>query len=370
MSRPTESSAHMPDILQPRWLKNVVSIVLILAVGLFVFPFTQPFAWGVWAAILTWPLWRAVHRRIPNAALAATVMLLILLVVVGVPLVLLAHLSAGEVFKLVNYAVRINREGLATPDWLARVPLIGAEAVQWWTTHLGRPDGLAHLFGSQWNTVAGTASALLRHAGAWVINHLFLLLFSVIVLVCLYIHGERIVVTLERLLRRLHDSAPEFMYAVPTAVRATAFGMGLIAVLEGILLGVAYTIAGLPSPALFGVLTGCMALIPGGAPLSFTLASLYLYADGHPGAAVGLFTWGATELFLVDKFLRPKLIGHSIKLPFLPVFVGLVGGLQMFGILGLVYGPAIMLLAVMVWRRAASSVEPPAPAITTESGTS
>lgn len=358
---PSAASTHMPDILQPRWLKNVASVVLFFCVGLFLFPFLQPFAWGIWAAILTWPAWRWLKRRIHSPALAASVMLLTLMVAVGVPLTLLVRLSAGEVIKLVNYAIVINREGLPVPGWLAGLPLIGDELVLWWRLHPGQPQGLAHLFGSQWDTMAGTASTLVRHAGAWAVGHLFLLLFSLIVLVCLYIHGERIVLTLERLLRRLHHSAPEFMLAVPQAVRATAFGMGLIAVLEGVLLGVAYWLAGLPSPALFGLLSGCMALIPGGAPLSFTLASLFLYAHGHPAQAAALFAWGVSELFVVDKFLRPKLIGHSIRLPFLPVFVGLVGGLQMFGLLGLVYGPAIMLLAVMLWRRAALSVDVPAP---------
>lgn len=348
---------HMPDILQPRWLKNVVSVVLLLAVGLFLFPFLKPFAWGIWAAMLTWPAWQWLRQRIASPALAVTVMLILLLLLVGLPMLLMVRLSAGEVLKLINYAVMVNRDGLPMPDWLPGLPVVGSEAALWWRQNLGQPQGLAQIFGSQWDTMAGTASTLVRRASGWVVSHLFLLLFSLIVLTCIYIHGERIVQALQRLLQRLHHSAPEFMQAVPQAVRATAFGMGIIAILEGILLGVAYAIAGLPSPALFGLLSGCMALIPGGAPLSFTLASLYLYANGQPVAAVGLFSWGACELFLVDKFLRPKLIGHSIRLPFLPVFVGLVGGLQMFGLLGLVYGPAIMLLAVMLWRRAVLSVE-------------
>jgi predicted PurR-regulated permease PerM len=93
-----------------------------------------------------------------------------------------------------------------------------------------------------------------------------------------------------------------------------------------------------------------MALIPGGAPLSFTLVSLYLVASGSPVAGVALFAWGATELFIVDKTLRPKLVGGPIKLPFLPTFFGLIGGVKTMGFLGLFIGPVLMALLVAIWR--------------------
>lgn len=72
----------------------------------------------------------------------------------------------------------------------------------------------------------------------------------------------------------------------------------------------------------FGVITGFMALIPGGAPLSFTLVSIYLVASGSPVAGAALFVWGTCELFVVDKTIRPVLVGGPVKLPFLPTFFG------------------------------------------------
>ena len=113
------------------------------------------------------------------------------------------------------------------------------------------------------------------------------------------------------------------------------------------MLGIAYGIAGAPAPVLLGVVTGYMALIPGGAPLSFTLVSLLLLGQGHAGAALGLFCWGAFELFLVDKFVRPKLIGRRVELPFLAVLFGLLGGVSTMGVIGLFVGPFMM--AVLFW---------------------
>lgn len=93
-----------------------------------------------------------------------------------------------------------------------------------------------------------------------------------------------------------------------------------------------------------------MALVPGGAPLCFTLVSVYLVASGSPIHGIALFTWGTTELFIVDKTLRPRLVGGPIKLPFLPTFFGLVGGVKTMGFLGLFVGPVLMALLVAIWR--------------------
>src|SRR3712207_2442192 len=131
---------------------------------------------------------------------------------------------------------------------------------------------------------------------------------------------------------------PMLRHVLPLSVRGTALGLCSIAVLEGIVLGVAYAIAGAPAPVLLGVITGYLALIPGGAPRSFTMVSLLLLGQGHAAAALGLFTWGTVELFLVDKFVRPKLIGHRVNLPFLAVLFGLLGGVSTLGVIGLFVG--------------------------------
>jgi predicted PurR-regulated permease PerM len=101
---------------------------------------------------------------------------------------------------------------------------------------------------------------------------------------------------------------------------------------------------------LLGVITAVMAMIPGGAPLSFTLVSLYLVGSGEALTGLALFAWGSIELFIVDKTLRPRLVGGPVKLPFLPTFFGLVGGVTTMGFVGLFIGPVLMALIVALWR--------------------
>ena len=74
-------------------------------------------------------------------------------------------------------------------------------------------------------------------------------------------------------------------------------------------------------------------------------------------AGVALFLWGSIELFIVDKTLRPKLVGGPIKLPFLPTFFGLIGGVKTMGLLGLFIGPVLMAILVAIWREWLHEVE-------------
>jgi predicted PurR-regulated permease PerM len=177
------------------------------------------------------------------------------------------------------------------------------------------------------------------------------LLFMLITLFVLYRDGDRIADQIDRVgLRILPSRWERLSRVVPATISATVTGMTLIAIGEGVILGIAYWIAGVPSPVTFGVITAFMALIPGGAPLSFTLVSIYLVASGSAFAGTALFIWGTVELFIVDKTIRPVLVGGPVKLPFLPTFFGLIGGVKTMGIVGLFVGPVLMALLVSIWR--------------------
>src|SRR5690606_5469104 len=180
---------------------------------------------------------------------------------------------------------------------------------------------------------------------------LLTILFMLIALFFAYRDGEGFAAQVNRLGERILPVRWErFSRVVPATISSTVTGMTIIAIGEGVVLGTAYWLAGVPSPVTLGALSGLMALIPGGAPLSFTLVSIYLAASGSLFAGVALFVWGTVELFIVDKTIRPKLVGGPIKLPFLPTFFGLVGGVKTMGFLGLFIGPVLMALLVAIWR--------------------
>ena len=104
------------------------------------------------------------------------------------------------------------------------------------------------------------------------------------------------------------------------------------------------------SSAVFGVLTAVAAMIPFGAPLIFGIAALLLLLQGSLAWAIVVVCIGFAVLFVADHFVRPVLIGGATKLPFIWVLFGILGGVEVWGLLGLFLGPAIMAALILLWR--------------------
>jgi predicted PurR-regulated permease PerM len=119
---------------------------------------------------------------------------------------------------------------------------------------------------------------------------------------------------------------------------------------EGLILGVVYAMVGLPRAVLLGAVTGVLATVPFGAPVIFCLGALFLFSQGESGAAATVLVSGTLVVFVADHFLRPILIGGAARLPFLWVLLGIFGGLESFGLLGLFLGPTIMAVLLALWR--------------------
>ena len=134
------------------------------------------------------------------------------------------------------------------------------------------------------------------------------------------------------------------------AVRGTVNGLVLVGMAEGLLLGLAYGFFGVPHAALFGGATAVLAMIPFGAPLIYTVAALVLLAQSGVLPAAILFGLGCVIVFIADHFVRPVLIGGAVKLPFLWVLLGILGGLEGFGLVGLFLGPTVLAALIALWR--------------------
>jgi len=154
----------------------------------------------------------------------------------------------------------------------------------------------------------------------------------------------------ERLLHWFIDIIPmdqEYKHRVAkqlyTTVMAVARGMLLTAMIQGLTGAVGYWLAGVPAPAMFGMLTALAALIPfvGTSLVWLPLSAAMLYLKG---LNTGLFVllWGALAVGLADNFLRPILIGRGAKLPVFLLFLGIFGGLKIYGPIGIFLGPLLI----------------------------
>ncbi|HEY0296556.1 MAG TPA: AI-2E family transporter [Bordetella sp.] len=341
-------SPVLPASLIARWL-----LLLVLLAGVyFLSGFLVPALAALIIGLATWPLYRRllVSCR-QNTTVGATVALLLVLLVVVVPLSLASIYAFREASHLFAWMLAANRDGAAVPSWMPTIPLVGDRLATYWRTYLGEPHALGDLVQLISGEHIGNIYRMVLGAAGNAVQLLLAVLFMLLTLFFIYKDGQRLLGQIDLLGERILPARwQRFSRMVPATIGATVTGMSLIAIGEGVVLGAAYWIAGVPAHVLLAVITGFMALVPGGAPTAFTLVSLYLIGANHIAAGIGLLIWGAVELFIVDKTLRPRLVGGPVKLPFLPTFFGLVGGLKTLGIVGLFVGPVLMALLVSVWR--------------------
>ncbi len=345
---PPERTAPHPATAFLRWI--AATAVILLSAWL-LRGFLPALAWAVVIALATWPL----YQRVPEGPLLVRgTIRRALLFTLGVgglllgPLFYALVIAGSEAEWLASQLAIAQRQGLPPPDWLARLPVVGGEALAFWQSVLGSAGGVSswiHQWHPQsvvnWGEIVG---AQLLHRGAT-------LAFSLVTLFCLYRDGAALGARLLRLSTlALGDAGERYTLHALAAVRAAVNGLVLVAAGEGVLIWMGYALAGLPSSAVWGLATAVLALVPFAAPAGVAAAGLILLAQGKAVAAVAVAAWGMSVLFIADHFVRPGLIGGSVRLPFLWVLLGILGGVETFGLLGLFLGPVVMALAVSLWR--------------------
>jgi predicted PurR-regulated permease PerM len=330
-----------------------ILLVLLLAAGVYFFSgFVVPVLAALIVGFASWPIYsRWVKVCGGRTTLAASGALIFITLVLIAPISAALYYAFTEVSHLLAWLIAANKDGVGAPMWITALPLVGESLGGYWDQYLGQPHALGSMVEMVSGQHIGNIYRLILSATGDVFHILLTLLFMLITLLFVYKDGHRMVAQLDVLGERvLPDRWQRLSRVIPATTSSTVTGMGLIAIGEGVVLGVAYWVAGVPSPVLLGVITAVMAMIPGGAPLSFTLVSLYLVGSGEALTGLALFAWGSIELFIVDKTLRPRLVGGPVKLPFLPTFFGLVGGVTTMGFVGLFIGPVLMALIVALWR--------------------
>jgi predicted PurR-regulated permease PerM len=136
-----------------------------------------------------------------------------------------------------------------------------------------------------------------------------------------------------------------------SVTRATIKGTLVIGVVQGGLAGLAFAVAGVPASAFWGTVMAVLSILPGiGIALVWVPAAIYLAVIGQTGAAIGLALWCALVAGTVDNLLRPRLVGRDTEMPDLLILLGTLGGLTLFGAVGILIGPIVAALFVTVWE--------------------
>ena len=329
-------------------LKVYLSIALLAAAAWLLHGFIPALLWAVVIAVATWPLrQRIAHKTGFGATGVAALMTALAAGLFFLPIAYVLFHAATESSTIAHWFIGAQKTGIPVPDWLGQLPA-SESLVKWWGENMADPAALSTLFGQ---TDGSTLAVYLREFGTQVAHRTITLFFTLVTLYFLYQDGELLSRDTIRLLDKL-AGASGIRYGLQAAIatRATVNGLVLVGLGEGLLIGISYVVTGVPHATLLGLVTGVLAMIPFAAPVIFVVASGWLLLQGSTAAAISVFVFGMLVLFIGDHFVRPKIIGDAVKLPFLWVLFGILGGVEVFGLIGLFIGPALMALVMTMWR--------------------
>ncbi len=326
--------------------------IALAALGVYVLQgFLRALVWAAILAIATWPLYQRTQRRFGAGRHKVLLPLLFttgVTLVFVIPLALVVVQLSHEARHLAGMVVDVRAHGMAPPDWLARLPVGGTQATAWWDANLRDPADAQALLGRVGRDRVMLAS---REFGTQLAHRGLLFGFTLATLFFLFRDGAGLVAQMRTAsLRLLGPNGERLGRQVIASVHGTVDGLVLVGLGIGAVLGVGYWLAGAPHPVLLGALTAVAATVPLGSMVVLTLAALLVLATGTVAAAAVLLAAGAAVIFIADHAIRPALIGGSTRLPFIWVLLGILGGVEAFGLLGLFVGPAIMAALILLWR--------------------
>lgn len=232
--------------------------------------------------------------------------------------------------------------------WVANLPVGSAQLTAWWTNHLATPEGAAEQIG---HFDMGTIIEKSKSVGHNIVERAVVFAFTVLMLFFMIRDHDAIGAQLTRAIdRAFGDAGQRIGRQITLSVRGTVDGVVLLGLAQGVFMATLYAFAGVPHPILLGLLSGVGAMVPFGLMAIMVIALGLLVIKGAVLAAIIVGVIGGTMSFVVDHTAKPALIGGATKLPFVWVLIGIIGGVETIGLLGLFVGPAVMAALVLIWR--------------------
>ena len=335
--------------------KLLVSILFTAGILFGAFIVMSPFLLAViWAAILavaTWPVHERILARTNHnhglAAAASTT--LVLLFLVG-PMALLLVFLSQDIYSATSYLIDADTYGKPAPGVLYKMPLVSEWLVQYWNKYLASPKQLSGILEAQLDFIRNAAQTLFLD----LTTRLATLMFALWILFFFYQDGHGISRWINQMgYKWLERRWPSYVFQLPGAMRAAVNGIVIVGFAEALLLSLLLWVCGVPSAVTLGVIAAVIAFIPLAAPLMFALLGFILFAGDHAAAGIAVFAVGTLIVMLADYLVRPVLIQGGTQLPFLAILFGIFGGVGTMGIVGLIIGPVLLVLLLVLFREAA-----------------
>ena len=344
-------------------------LLLLYQIALMFRPFLFPVLWAALLAHLTYPL----HVRLTSFArgremVSASCLTLLVLALVVIPISMMGVLLAREA----STAEQTIREWIASgalqklPDQLRAWPVIGGLLQQFKGSALLTPDSLEQGLLASATFLSrfflDQVGDLLKNVFL-LVTDFFLMLFA---LFFLFKDGKRWLATLQDVIPLDASHKQRIVDRMDQTIRAVVKGIGVTAIVQGFLAGLAYLVLGMPFPVVLTAVTVILAPLPfGGTALVWGPIVLYFLSVGPLWKALAMLGWGIGVVSMIDQFLRPWLIGQAVQIPVLFLVFSVLGGLALYGLIGLFVGPvlvSLLMTIVQIYREEYHNTETAPPA--------
>jgi predicted PurR-regulated permease PerM len=304
-------------------------------------PFLGALVWAVMIVVATWPMLLVLQQLLGGRRWAAvTVMCLVLLLVLVVPLTATVGTLVANADAIAGWARNLQDFHLPPPPaWVEGLPLVGERAAHLWQD---LASGGLQAIVALVSPYAGVVTKwLVARAGG--LGALFVqFLLTVVAASVLYFQGEAAGNWALRFGARLGGVPGENAIRLSgQAIRGVALGVVVTALVQSLIGGIGLAIAGVPFASVLTAVMFVAAVAQIGAAIVMVIPVIWLYWSGSPG-------WGTFLLVVtifvatLDNVLRPILIKKGADLPLILIFVGVIGGLIAFGLIGIFVGPVVL----------------------------
>jgi predicted PurR-regulated permease PerM len=315
-----------------------IIILLAYLVYLIFAPFLVALAWAAVLVVVSYPVYEYLCRRWgpTGAALASTVGVTLILIAPTLAVMAAFVRQAVDAVQSIQLGVQAGHYSWIGNFWLRlqqRYPSVIPNDF----------TGALHHYAQQAASYVGEQlGTLLRHTAEF----LFHLTVTILAMFYLYRDGDSIVDRLRELLPFEEEQREKMVYETHDLIHASVISTLAAAAAHGVLGGVAFAVVGFRAPLFWGVMMGFFSLLPVvGSALIWGPIAVSLMLGGHIGRGIFLIFVCAVIVGLVDNFIRPWLISGRAQMGGLVVFISVLGGIAVFGLLGVVLGPIIVALA-------------------------
>jgi len=324
------------------WYFLLVFLVSIIFLGRILWPFWSILVLSFLLTSLFRPVYSVLVRKMP-VNLASILTCLLIILIVFIPLFFFVGALSNEALGLYHWG-RDTQVGLKFQFFIQNSPLIAQ--LQVYLDEFGFRFEPAQLTGALSYLAKMAGLFFYNQASSWAANILqFLFLFFMMILTIFFLLIDQ-----ERLINFIIDLSPLpddedrlLLEKFEEIANAILKGNGICGIIQGVLGGVVFSILGLNSPILWGGIMAILAFLPiFGIGLVMIPAAIILMLNDSVGSGVFLFFFYLVLSFTIEYLVKPKMVGNQVHMHTLLVFLAILGGLSVYGLLGIIYGPLII----------------------------